>query len=557
MASMHSAFALLVVLIAFVCALPTPSIPLKGAALLTQTKEKVGGLTGLSPDHYEKIADFINANKDRIGAKIKAVHEKKKEEFLKKKEEDKKKRKVKDVPVKPFTKKPKGRPSIADINGALGLDEALWDGDQDLTIDQLKDVYGLIDTTPSLRRKRQTKVDSAYPADTWTQGVPYMFDSSLTTDHINAIKAAIAFWQGNTCVKFTQVTSPSNTAVSPVIRFYVGSGCFSSIGRLTSGVTTQDISLGSGCQYTDIAAHEIGHALGMFHGQVRYDRDNWVWLDTANIIPAKMYNFQIVDSSVNYNYGMRYDTRSIMHYEANAFAVNKSSPTIYANDFLAQLAIGGSRIPTFTDVTLINNLYKCYDRCSSSSITCQNGGQRNPNSCSVCQCPSGFGGSDCSAREPSSNVAATCGSTLTATSNWQDLTVTKTVGNGQYAETQNASKCTWWIKAPAGQKVEFYLQRVGYDGADDAQCAEECHWGGVDVKWDSDKKPEGYRFCCPDQYYWSQVSNNELLVVQAFTYYYYTDFTLTYRAGMHENASLCALIYYFSSPINGNTKRLF
>ncbi|KAK0400949.1 hypothetical protein QR680_015529 [Steinernema hermaphroditum] len=530
MASMHSAFALLVVLIAFVCALPTPSIPLKGAALLTQTKEKVGGLTGLSPDHYEKIADFINANKDRIGAKIKAVHEKKKEEFLKKKEEDKKKRKVKDVPVKPFTKKPKGRPSIADINGALGLDEALWDGDQDLTIDQLKDVYGLIDTTPSLRRKRQTKVDSAYPADTWTQGVPYMFDSSLTTDHINAIKAAIAFWQGNTCVKFTQVTSPSNTAVSPVIRFYVGSGCFSSIGRLTSGVTTQDISLGSGCQYTDIAAHEIGHALGMFHGQVRYDRDNWVWLDTANIIPAKMYNFQIVDSSVNYNYGMRYDTRSIMHYEANAFAVNKSSPTIYANDFLAQLAIGGSRIPTFTDVTLINNLYKCYDRCSSSSITCQNGGQRNPNSCSVCQCPSGFGGSDCSAREPSSNVAATCGSTLTATSNWQDLTVTKTVGNGQYAETQNASKCTWWIKAPAGQKVEFYLQRVGYDGADDAQCAEECHWGGVDVKWDSDKKPEGYRFCCPDQYYWSQVSNNELLVVQAFTYYYYTDFTLTYRA---------------------------
>ncbi|KAK0401021.1 hypothetical protein QR680_015556 [Steinernema hermaphroditum] len=446
-----------------------------------------------------------------------------------------KKNKVPGAPADhPFTKKPRELASIFEINTALGLDEIFWEGDQDVNTAQLKEIFGLEDpagqTTPSPRGKRQTMVDSQYPTDTWTQGVPYYFDPSLPATRVAAVQTAIGFWQANTCVRFTQVSSPSASTIKPVVRFYNGTGCNSPIGRNTNPSTvTQDISLGDGCDPPGIAAHEIGHSLGMYHGQSRYDRDSWISINSSNIQPAKLFNFNAANSTTNNNYGMRYDYRSIMHYEPYSFAINQSAPVMNAYDWLAQYSMGASRMPVFTDIALINYEYKCYDRCSSAGTVCYHGGMPNPNNCTVCQCPSGFAGKDCSYIESPNGVVGSCGGLLTPTANWTDLKVTNQIGNGVWAASTVQANCTWHILAPSGKFVQFYVKFVGANGSNSTHCSSDCYWGGVDIKWDANKQPEGYRICCPDSYYWMNQSGNNLLIVQAYNFWFYTDFTLAYR----------------------------
>ena len=46
----------------------------------------------------------------------------------------------------------------------------------------------------------------------------------------------------------------------------------------------QQISLGNGCWYTHTAAHEMMHALGFWHEQMRPDRDQYVEVNYIDLI---------------------------------------------------------------------------------------------------------------------------------------------------------------------------------------------------------------------------------------------------------------------------------
>ena len=48
---------------------------------------------------------------------------------------------------------------------------------------------------------------------------------------------------------------------------------------------------------------------------------------------------------------------------------------------------------SFADAQLINRAY-CSDVCSSQ-ISCSRGGYQDPNDCSKCRCPDGYGGRHC------------------------------------------------------------------------------------------------------------------------------------------------------------------
>ena len=75
----------------------------------------------------------------------------------------------------------------------------------------------------------------------------------------------------------------------------------------------QEISIGHGCEHVNfnffknfyfelkfgIITHEIAHALGFFHEQSRWDRDEFVELNVDNIMPGFEDQFQKVKFFVN------------------------------------------------------------------------------------------------------------------------------------------------------------------------------------------------------------------------------------------------------------------
>ena len=111
------------------------------------------------------------------------------------------------------------------------------------------------------------------------------------------------------------------------------------------------------CVHLGTIAHEFIHALGFFHEQGRADRDNFVTVNTANIIDGYAYNFDKITSGYDY-LGAAYDLDSIMHYENTAFSKN-GLPTIVAKNGKTLLNAAYKNDITDIDVKELRAYYKC------------------------------------------------------------------------------------------------------------------------------------------------------------------------------------------------------
>jgi hypothetical protein len=147
---------------------------------------------------------------------------------------------------------------------------------------------------------------------TWPGGiVPYLIDPALPDQA--RVTDAIAHWQQSTGIRFV-----ARTTQADYVRFTVGDGCSSYIGRIGG---PQDIFLASGCS-TGNTIHEIGHALGLWHEQSRQDRDSHVIIHWGNIQVGRANNFNKYGSGMDIG---AYDIGSIMHYPSWAFSSNGQS----------------------------------------------------------------------------------------------------------------------------------------------------------------------------------------------------------------------------------------
>jgi hypothetical protein len=158
-----------------------------------------------------------------------------------------------------------------------------------------------------------------YANNLWPGGVvPYQFDANVSAGDQAAMLAAMAEWEVRASVDFRPRAGESS-----YVHIFSGTGNWSYVGRVGG---RQDLSIYN-WNYRFIMAHELAHALGVWHEQSRPDRGSYVQINYQNISQTAC------SGSCSHNFDIRgtahgpYDFDSVMHYGQYAFSSN-GLPTI-------------------------------------------------------------------------------------------------------------------------------------------------------------------------------------------------------------------------------------
>uniref|UniRef100_A0A0N5AS91 Metalloendopeptidase n=1 Tax=Syphacia muris TaxID=451379 RepID=A0A0N5AS91_9BILA len=139
-----------------------------------------------------------------------------------------------------------------------------------------------------------------------------------------------------------------------------GKGCYSAIGKIWFR-QRQELSVGSICEHFHTVAHELAHALGIFHTQSRPDRDRYVIINEQNAQRNQKTNFRAEKSAKCATYDIPYEYGSVMHYRTHEFSVNRKATVIPRNPLYVQ-TMGSGTGPSFLDVLLVNKHYNCLSK---------------------------------------------------------------------------------------------------------------------------------------------------------------------------------------------------
>uniref|UniRef100_A0A8R1TPI4 Zinc metalloproteinase n=1 Tax=Onchocerca volvulus TaxID=6282 RepID=A0A8R1TPI4_ONCVO len=368
----------------------------------------------------------------------------------------------------------------ASINRKQGVAGHLFESDIVLTLPQIK---ALLNEKIRSRNNRQAIRGTEYK---WIDmPIPYYFGAS-NVKWQNVIRAALRYIENETCVRFKENGYGSN-----YIHFVQAEGCWSSVGKIGG---RQSISIGPGCELVGIAAHEVLHALGLWHEQSRSDRDSKIRVMYHNIYPNTQGNFEKRTYLDSDNMGLPYDFGSLMHYGSKAFTIHYNRNTIETRDPQYQKTIGQRHAISFKDAKMINLRY-CNDFCRNKMI-CYNGGYVDPNDCHRCKCPSGFGGKDCLSVQKSRT--ANCGGDLIADDYDRNITIAGFYGNVH---------CVWRIRSEA--QVGVYIKELRLP------CRDETCTSYLELKSKADMTAAGPRHCCGASKKWIISENGTFIIIYA------------------------------------------
>ncbi|XP_015240277.1 PREDICTED: low choriolytic enzyme-like [Cyprinodon variegatus] len=193
-----------------------------------------------------------------------------------------------------------------------------------------------------------TAIGCKWPKSGFLVNVPYEISSNYTQRERRTILKGLKSFHRRTCIRFV----PRRPDDQDYIHFFSEEGCWSYVGRQDGG---QNISLESdSCLDLATIQHEVLHALGFHHEQVRSDRDKYVRIHFENIDEEEEHNF---DKEETNNLGTPYDFNSVMEYSNDAFSKN-GKPTIVAK-CNPKMKFGHAKKMSFNDIARVNKLYKC------------------------------------------------------------------------------------------------------------------------------------------------------------------------------------------------------
>uniref|UniRef100_A0A1A7WGR8 Metalloendopeptidase n=2 Tax=Iconisemion striatum TaxID=60296 RepID=A0A1A7WGR8_9TELE len=211
-------------------------------------------------------------------------------------------------------------------------------------------LYGDIAVVNTINRNADlcTATGCKWPKSSRFVYVPYYISSTFDQEEQKIIIKALQSFNQSSCIRFV----PWKSGLRDYLYFESFKGCWSYVGRQDGG---QYISLQKdGCMFHGTVQHEVLHALGFNHEQVRSDRDDYVQILFENI--EDEYKFAFEKKNTN-NLGTPYDFYSVMEYHNYAFSKN-GKPTIVARRD-PSLRIGNAMEMSVNDITRTNKLYQC------------------------------------------------------------------------------------------------------------------------------------------------------------------------------------------------------
>lgn len=137
-------------------------------------------------------------------------------------------------------------------------------------------------------------------------------------------------------------------------------GCYTAVGFLNKVqlLNLEPYPLDTGCYRLGTIIHEFLHALGFYHQQSTWDRDDHVRIATENILKGKEHNFEKYEENLVDNFDQDYDYASLMHYTPYGFSKN-GEMTIVPFVEGAEKVMGQRVQLTKKDINKLNIMYKC------------------------------------------------------------------------------------------------------------------------------------------------------------------------------------------------------
>ncbi|KAI1718013.1 astacin (Peptidase family m12A) domain-containing protein [Ditylenchus destructor] len=188
--------------------------------------------------------------------------------------------------------------------------------------------------------------------------IPYEIAGTFSSAERKIIHGAMASIAKNTCIHFKKKKKDQFDYVE--IQNKRGEGCYTMVGRNPGkNIVMLEANEEATCVLHETVVHELFHTIGLWHEQMRFDRDTYIKIHYENIPPAYYAQFKKVPEFQSTTYGVKYDYYSVMHYAKDAFAMIPGALTMQTKIRKAQDKIGHAKEASKGDYTKVCSIYNC------------------------------------------------------------------------------------------------------------------------------------------------------------------------------------------------------